>query len=44
MAVRLTEQPPTTAEGFDSVRTVKSGTSTARRLVARWYEACIQVP
>jgi predicted kinase len=44
MAVRLTEQPPTTAEGFDSVRTVKSGTSMARRLVARWYEACTQVP
>jgi predicted kinase len=41
MAVRLTEQPPTKAEGFDDVRTVKSGTSTARRVMARYYEQLV---
>lgn len=36
MAVRLTEQPPTKAEGFDDIRYVKGGSATARSVMARY--------
>lgn len=42
MAVRLTENPPTASEGFDNIQVVKGGTTTARRVLARYLEACIE--